>query len=149
MATVPQRWALPWVWGPFQYLWSTGETTASITGPAGNYTVIISDAIGCENGPIDVVIGPGGSTRYGQCRCRHRGLSGAFARAAYGDRAKCVRWFMVRRFRELQRFWTERELFAHGFRNFNWQRVLGAYHLGKCMRHWHGYRTRGPAYEFQ
>jgi PKD repeat protein len=46
--------------GPFQYLWSTGETTASITGPAGNYTVIISDAIGCENGPIGVVIGPGG-----------------------------------------------------------------------------------------
>ncbi|MBK9421570.1 MAG: PKD domain-containing protein [Flavobacteriales bacterium] len=46
---------------PFHYIWSTGDTTVAITAPAGNYTVIISDAIGCENGPIAVVIPPGGS----------------------------------------------------------------------------------------
>ncbi len=35
--------------GPFTYLWSNGETTATITGlPSANYTVTVTDANGCE-----------------------------------------------------------------------------------------------------
>ena len=35
--------------GPFTYLWSNGETTATITGLASaNYTVVVTDANGCE-----------------------------------------------------------------------------------------------------
>lgn len=35
---------------PFEYLWNTGETTATITDlPAGNYTVTITDRFGCSD----------------------------------------------------------------------------------------------------
>lgn len=45
---------------PYQYQWSTGDTTASITAGAGTYQVVVSDFIGCENGPVSVTIAPGG-----------------------------------------------------------------------------------------
>ncbi len=42
---------------PFQYEWSTGATTPSITAPAGNYTLVITDGNGCIAGPLAVTIG--------------------------------------------------------------------------------------------
>jgi PKD repeat protein len=45
---------------PFHYQWSTGDTTAGITAGAGSYQVVVSDQLGCVNGPVNVVIGPGG-----------------------------------------------------------------------------------------
>ncbi len=33
---------------PYNYLWSTGETTQSIIHPAGTYTLTVTDAIGCS-----------------------------------------------------------------------------------------------------
>lgn len=33
---------------PYSYLWSNGQTTQSITALAGNYTVTVTDAIGCN-----------------------------------------------------------------------------------------------------
>lgn len=42
---------------PYQYNWSTGDTTADIVAGAGNYQVQITDGNGCVAGPLDVVIG--------------------------------------------------------------------------------------------
>ena len=44
---------------PFHYLWSTGDTTPDIIAGPGTYTVSITDANGCQNGPISAVIGAG------------------------------------------------------------------------------------------
>ena len=44
---------------PFHYLWSTGDTTQEIFAGPGSYTVTISDGNGCQNGPINAVIGAG------------------------------------------------------------------------------------------
>ncbi len=47
-ATVIASGAVP----PYSYTWSSGQTTASVTGLiAGNYTVTVSDAKGCTNIP--------------------------------------------------------------------------------------------------
>lgn len=42
---------------PFSYQWSTGATTPSITAPAGDYTLVITDGNGCVAGPLGVTIG--------------------------------------------------------------------------------------------
>ncbi|MCC6838872.1 MAG: gliding motility-associated C-terminal domain-containing protein [Flavobacteriales bacterium] len=42
---------------PFQYTWSTGDSTASIVAGAGTYQVTVNDAIGCESHTLSVVIG--------------------------------------------------------------------------------------------
>lgn len=42
---------------PYSYQWSTGATTPGITGPAGDYTLVITDGNGCVAGPLDVTIG--------------------------------------------------------------------------------------------
>ncbi|HMN04636.1 MAG TPA: PKD domain-containing protein [Flavobacteriales bacterium] len=42
---------------PFQYNWSNGETTPTMTGPAGNYTLVITDGLGCVAGPLAITIG--------------------------------------------------------------------------------------------
>jgi large repetitive protein len=34
---------------PYSYSWSTGQLSQSITAPAGNYTITVSDAIGCTS----------------------------------------------------------------------------------------------------
>ncbi|MFM9007600.1 MAG: PKD domain-containing protein [Bacteroidota bacterium] len=44
---------------PYSYIWSTGATTAAITGLlAGNYTVTVSDVYGCTTSQIGVVSQP-------------------------------------------------------------------------------------------
>ncbi|HRO39991.1 MAG TPA: PKD domain-containing protein [Flavobacteriales bacterium] len=42
---------------PFQYAWSTGETTQGIVAEAGAYQVTVTDANGCVSHPQDVTIG--------------------------------------------------------------------------------------------
>lgn len=44
---------------PFTYAWSTGATGASITGAAGPYSVVVSDANGCISQPLGTTISPG------------------------------------------------------------------------------------------
>ncbi|MEZ4738035.1 MAG: PKD domain-containing protein [Flavobacteriales bacterium] len=46
---------------PYTYLWSNGDTTATLTAPAGTYAAMVVDANGCEMGtdPIVVEEGPG------------------------------------------------------------------------------------------
>jgi hypothetical protein len=34
---------------PYSYLWNTNDTTATISAPAGNYSVIVTDSLGCAN----------------------------------------------------------------------------------------------------
>jgi PKD repeat protein len=43
--------------GPFEYAWNTGSSEPSIMGTAGEYSVIITDANGCESQPLNGAIG--------------------------------------------------------------------------------------------
>ena len=44
---------------PYQFLWNTGATDSWVVGPAGDYTVVITDGNGCVAGPVDITIGVG------------------------------------------------------------------------------------------
>lgn len=44
--------------GPYTFLWNNGATTAEITGPAGAYTVTVTDANGCML-PLEVAVPAG------------------------------------------------------------------------------------------
>ncbi|MEN0002598.1 MAG: SdrD B-like domain-containing protein [Bacteroidota bacterium] len=44
---------------PFSYSWSTGDNTAVVTNlPAGNYTVLVTDANGCTQGGLATIVAP-------------------------------------------------------------------------------------------
>ena len=51
---------------PYTYLWATGQTTEDITGLfAGNYTVVVTDANGCESVSTFTITDPSGLTASG------------------------------------------------------------------------------------
>ncbi|WP_188477393.1 SprB repeat-containing protein, partial [Phaeocystidibacter marisrubri] len=43
---------------PYSYLWNTGETTSSITVPAGTYTVVVTDSRGCVDSATVTITQP-------------------------------------------------------------------------------------------
>jgi hypothetical protein len=70
---------------PFQYQWSNGATTPTMTAGAGNYTVIMTDANGCVSPPISATIATTGQPNVANAGPDQVGCAGSFPVALSGS----------------------------------------------------------------
>jgi PKD repeat protein len=70
---------------PFSYAWSTGATGPGITGAAGPYSVVVTDANGCISQPLGTTIGAGPTPPTADAGDDLVGCAGAFPVAISGS----------------------------------------------------------------